>query len=271
MPELPEVETIKNGIANHLKGQIIKSVLVRKKQLRWQIPDKLTTILPKQSIIDIKRRGKYLLFECDKGHILIHLGMSGNLRVMPSDTELKKHDHVDIIFTNGLCLRYNDPRRFGCILWTEAPILEHKLLVNQGPEPLEENFNGKYLYARAKKRRVVIKNFIMDSHVVVGVGNIYANEALFAARIHPERAAGKITLAEYKRLATIIKKTLKTAIKMGGTTLRDFTDSAGNPGYFKQALQVYGKDGEICGQCGTIIHVKKIGQRATYYCPICQR
>ncbi|MBE9561391.1 MAG: bifunctional DNA-formamidopyrimidine glycosylase/DNA-(apurinic or apyrimidinic site) lyase, partial [Proteobacteria bacterium] len=251
MPELPEVETIKRGIATCLEGQIIKSVIVRKKQLRWQVPDKLNSILSKQAIISIKRRGKYLLFECNKGHILIHLGMSGNLQVLSANTELKKHDHVDIIFTDDLCLRYNDPRRFGCILWTEAPILEHKLLANLGPEPLEKDFNGKYLYDRAKNRRVVVKNFIMDSHVVVGVGNIYANEALFTARIHPERVVSKITLAEYKRLADIIKKTLKVAIKMGGTTLRDFTDSNGNPGYFKQALQVYGRNGEICSQCGT--------------------
>ncbi len=271
MPELPEVETIKRGIASNLEGETIKSVIVRNKKLRWPIPDILSTILPNQSIISVQRRGKYLLCECTKGHILIHLGMSGNLQIMPHDTELKKHDHVDIIFTNGLCLRYNDPRRFGCILWTEEPILEHKLLANLGPEPLAETFNGKYLYDRAKKRRVVVKNFIMDSHVVVGVGNIYANEALFAARIHPERAVNKISLVEYKRLAEVIKRILQVAIKMGGTTLRDFTDSSGKPGYFKQVLQVYGKAGKICEQCGTIIHTKKIGQRATYYCPICQR
>ncbi len=271
MPELPEVETIKRGIANSLEGEIIKSVLVRNKQLRWPVPDLLTTILPKQSIINIHRRGKYLLCECTKGYILIHLGMSGNLQVLPSKTELKKHDHVDIIFTNGLCLRYNDPRRFGCILWTEAPILEHKLLAKLGPEPLEKDFTGKYLYDRAKNRRVAVKNFIMDSNIVVGVGNIYANEALFFARIHPERSVGKISLVEYKRLTKVIKQVLQVAIKMGGTTLRDFTDSSGKPGYFKQKLLVYGKAGEICSQCGTIIHTKKIGQRATYYCPICQR
>ncbi len=271
MPELPEVETIKRGIATSLEGQTIKSVLVRKKQLRWPIPDILSSILPKQSIISIRRRGKYLLCECTKGHILIHLGMSGNLQVLPPETELKKHDHVDIVFTNGLCLRYNDPRRFGCILWTEAPILEHKLLTKLGPEPLEEEFTGKYLYDRAKNRRVLIKNFIMDSNVVVGVGNIYANEALFFARIHPERVVSKISLVEYKRLAKIIKLVLQVAIKKGGTTLRNFTDSSGKPGYFKQELKVYGKTGEICSQCGTIIHSKKIGQRATYYCPICQR
>ncbi|MDM8568513.1 bifunctional DNA-formamidopyrimidine glycosylase/DNA-(apurinic or apyrimidinic site) lyase [Thiotrichales bacterium HSG1] len=271
MPELPEVETIKRGIASHLEGQIIKSVLVRETRLRWQVTDKINIILPKQTVISVKRRAKYLLFECDKGHILIHLGMSGNLQILPSNTELKKHDHVDIIFSNGQCLRYNDPRRFGCILWTEAPVFEHKLLANLGPEPLEKTFNGKYLYDRAKKRQVAIKNFIMDSKIVVGVGNIYANEALFTARISPERAAGKVSLNEYKRLADIIKKTLQVAIKMGGTTLRNFTDSAGNPGYFKQTLQIYGKGGEICSQCGTIIHTKKIGQRMTYYCPICQR
>ncbi|MFK5969409.1 MAG: bifunctional DNA-formamidopyrimidine glycosylase/DNA-(apurinic or apyrimidinic site) lyase [Candidatus Marithrix sp.] len=271
MPELPEVETIKRGIVASLEGQTIKSVLVRNKRLRWPIPDLLTTILPKQSIINISRRGKYLLCECTKGYILIHLGMSGNLQILPYKTELKKHDHVDIIFTNGLCLRYNDPRRFGCILWTEAPILEHKLLVKLGPEPLEKDFTGKYLYDRARNRRVAVKNFIMDSNVVVGVGNIYANEALFFARIHPERAVGKISLVEYKRLTKVIKQVLQVAIKMGGTTLRDFTDSSGKPGYFKQELLVYGKAGEICSQCGTIIHTKKIGQRATYYCPICQR
>jgi formamidopyrimidine-DNA glycosylase len=280
MPELPEVEITRRGIAAHLEGQIIQTVIVREKRLRWQISDCLTTVLPGQQIQHIHRRGKYLLLECNQGHILIHLGMSGSLLICPSNTPLKKHDHLDIVFTNDYCLRYHDPRRFGCVLWTNEPILNHPLLVNLGPEPLETTFTGElgeqgelgeHLHRHAQGRRMAVKNYIMNSHIVVGVGNIYANEALFLAGIHPASAAGSISLEHYQRLADIIQKILKAAIDMGGTTLRDFTDSAGNPGYFKQSLRVYGRAGLACVQCGNTVQHQKIGQRATYYCPVCQR
>jgi len=270
MPELPEVETIRRGIATHLEGQIIKTVIVREKRLRWQIPSSLATVLPGQQVQYIQRRGKYLLLECTAGHVLIHLGMSGNLQVLPSYTPLKKHDHLDIIFTEELCLRYNDPRRFGCVLWTTEPIFNHPLLIGLGPEPLETSFTGELLHRKAQGRRVTIKNYIMNSHTVVGVGNIYANEALFLAGIHPACAAGSISLKRYQHLADIIKRVLTAAIEKGGTTLRDFTNSAGNPGYFKQSLQVYGRAGEACMQCGQTILKTTIGQRATFYCSKCQ-
>lgn len=270
MPELPEVETIRRGIAQHLEGKIIQTVVVREKRLRWEIPDNLSTVLPNQQIQHIHRRGKYLLIKCNQGHILIHFGMSGSLRVLPSDTPLKKHDHIDIVFTDSLCLRYHDPRRFGCILWTTEPILNHHLLINLGPEPLEAAFTGEHLHQNAQRRRIAVKNFIMNTHTVVGVGNIYANEALFLAGIHPANAAGSISLVRYQRLADTIKQILKAAIEMGGTTLRDFTDSTGNPGYFKQSLRVYGRAGLACMQCESTVQHQKIGQRATYFCPVCQ-
>jgi formamidopyrimidine-DNA glycosylase len=270
MPELPEVETTRRGIATYAVGKKIKAAIVREKRLRWAVPDILTTVLPDQQIQQIHRRGKYLLLECSNGYLLIHLGMSGSLRILPFDTPLKKHDHIDIVFTDDFCLRYHDPRRFGCMLWTSEPIFDHPLLVNLGPEPLSATFTGKYLYHHAKKRRIVVKNYIMDSHIVVGVGNIYANEALFLAGIHPTCVAGSISLKRYQRLAKTIKEVLNKAIEMGGTTLRDFSDSAGKPGYFKQSLCVYGRVGLACVQCGNTIMIDKIGQRATYYCPVCQ-
>ena len=270
MPELPEVETTRRGIIAPLTNQIIKTVIVREKRLRWTIPENLTTVLPGQQIQQVHRRGKYLLLQCTQGHLLIHLGMSGHLRILPFDTPLKKHDHIDVVLTNDLCLRYHDPRRFGCVLWTGDAILSHPLLVNLGPEPLETGFTGEYLYQKAQGRRIAVKNYIMDSHIVVGVGNIYANEALFLAGIHPARSIGQIDLIHYQSLAEKIKQVLSTAIEKGGTTLRDFTDSAGNPGYFKTSLQVYGRAGLACVQCQNTIQQQKIGQRATYYCPVCQ-
>lgn len=271
MPELPEVETTRRGIATQIKGQTIKTVIVREKRLRWEVPDTLSTILPNQQVQQIHRRGKYLLIECNQGHLIIHLGMSGNLRVLPADTPIKKHDHVDIVFTNDICLRYHDPRRFGCILWTSEPVINHRLLVNLGIEPLETELMGEYLYKHAQGRRMAVKQYIMNAQIIVGVGNIYANEALFSVGIHPKQAAGKLKLEDYQRLADKIQQILNQAIKMGGTTLRDFTDSSGNPGYFSQKLQVYGRAGLACVQCGNTIEQQKIGQRATYYCPVCQR
>ena len=271
MPELPEVETTLRGITPHIVGKKIKTVIVRENRLRLQIPDIIKTILPHQRIQQVQRRGKYLLIKCSKGYLLIHLGMSGSLWVLSSDTPVKKHDHLEIRFSEDFCLRYNDPRRFGCVLWTSEPILNHPLLINLGPEPLETTFTGKYLHQNAKGRRIAIKNYLMDSHIVVGVGNIYANEVLFLTGIHPALAAGKISLKRYQCLAKTIKKVLNAAIEMGGTTLRDFTNGTGRPGYFQQSLQVYGRAGLACMQCESTIQKQIIGQRATYYCPICQR
>lgn len=270
MPELPEIETIKRGISPHLKNQVIKEVIVRENRLRWSVPTTLPTDLRGQQIKQIQRRGKYLLFNCTEGNLLIHLGMSGNLRLLPVETTLKKHDHVDIILMNNTCLRYHDPRRFGCILWTKEPILSHPLLRHLGVEPLEENFTGEYLYQQAQHKKSPIKSFIMNNKFVVGVGNIYANEALFIAGIHPMTPIGTINLVSYEKLVASIQHVLRTAIAMGGTTLRDFTDSEGKPGYFKQVLQVYARQGEKCLQCGQLIELQKIGQRASYFCPNCQ-
>lgn len=270
MPELPEVETIRRSIALPLQGQIIKAVIVREPRLRWSVPNTLATDLLGQSIQDIQRRGKYLLFQCEQGHLLIHLGMSGNLRLLPAKTPAKKHDHLDIVFHHELCLRYHDPRRFGCVLWTSDPVSQHPLLMNLGLEPLEQDFTGDYLYRLAQQRKVPIKTYIMNSRIVVGVGNIYANESLFLAGIHPTKPSGQINLERYQCLAKSIQQVLSKAIESGGTTLRDFMDSAGNPGYFKPLLQIYGRTGQPCNQCGNPIQQQQLAQRVTYYCSTCQ-
>jgi formamidopyrimidine-DNA glycosylase len=271
MPELPEVETTRRGIVKQTKEQVITKVIIREKRLRWPIPDDLSSILPGQQIEDVNRRGKYLLLKCTSGYIIIHLGMSGHLRVLDSNTAVKKHDHVDIVLSNGLCLRYHDPRRFGCVLWTSDAIFNHPLLVKLGPEPLEVEFTGEYLYSNAQKRRMAVKNYIMNAHVVVGVGNIYANEALFLAGIHPACSANEVNLKRYQNLVQIIKQVLQAAIEKGGTTLRDFVNTSGNPGYFQQSLLVYARAGEPCVKCGEKLLMEKIGQRATYYCYHCQQ
>lgn len=270
MPELPEVETTRRGIEPHLSGQTILKVIVRDHRLRWPVEKALETRLPGQRVISITRRGKYLLLNTAAGTLMIHLGMSGSLRILPCDTTALKHDHVDIVFGERQCLRLRDPRRFGAVLWTTADPFQHELLKNLGPEPLSEEFNDGYLYAVSRKRKVAIKQFIMDSHIVVGVGNIYANEALFMAGIRPSVAAGRISKPRCGKLAEAIKTVLSKAIQQGGTTLRDFTASDGNPGYFQQQLNVYGRGGEPCTQCGTVIKSVQQGQRATYYCPHCQ-
>ncbi len=270
MPELPEIETIRRGIAPYLQELSFKTVLVRETRLRWPVPTELGTHLTGQTIKNIQRRGKYLLFECSQGYLLIHLGMSGSLRLLSPNEPLKKHDHVDFIFTDSLCLRYHDPRRFGCILWTTEPIAAHPLLAKLGIEPLSDHFNGHYLYQIAQQRQCKIKPFIMNHLIVVGVGNIYANEALFSAKIHPSRSVATINIQEYQNLAISIQKILTMAIAQGGTTLRDFADSKGRPGYFSQLLQVYGRAGQPCYQCGTPIKQYRLGQRTSYYCPICQ-
>ncbi|WP_353571537.1 bifunctional DNA-formamidopyrimidine glycosylase/DNA-(apurinic or apyrimidinic site) lyase [Candidatus Albibeggiatoa sp. nov. BB20] len=270
MPELPEVETTKRGILHNLQSKTVSKVIIRQTRLRWPVPEHLPETLSQQSIKTIQRRGKYLLFEFPHGHLISHLGMSGSFRVLPADTPIKKHEHIDLIFQDNLCLRYHDPRRFGCLLWTDQPIEQHKLIAVLGVEPLEADLTGEYLYQKSRAKRVAVKNFIMDSHIVVGVGNIYANEALFLANIHPTIPAQKVSLEQYEQLVKHIKQVLTTAIQQGGTTLRDFTNTDGQAGYFQQILHVYGKAGKPCS-CGQAqIEKIVIGQRASYFCPACQ-
>lgn len=271
MPELPEVETTCRGIAPHIQGQAVEGVTVRNSKLRWPVPRGLNKTLSGQSLITVGRRGKYLLLNFPQGTLIMHLGMSGSLQIVTSDTPVRKHDHVDIAFTNGNILRLHDPRRFGSIHWTTAEPLQHDLLSQLGPEPLDTAFNADDLWQHARKRKVAIKQFIMDSHVVVGVGNIYASESLFRAGIHPKRAAGKVSRERYEALVKAIKTVIRAAIKQGGTTLRDFTGGDGKPGYFKQKLNVYGRQGEPCNNCGKPVSHCVMGQRATYYCTQCQK
>jgi len=271
MPELPEVETTRLGISPHVLGQRVSRVVVRNPQLRWPIPEGLEKNLVGSLLISLERRAKYLLFGSERGTLLVHLGMSGSLCVVGIKDPAKKHDHVDICFESGAILRYHDPRRFGAIVWTDEPVEEHTLLKRLGPEPLSNSFEGDLLYERSRGCKRVVKSFIMDSHIVVGVGNIYANEALFAAGIRPNKAAGKISKVAYRRLAKQIKKVLAHSIKQGGTTLRDFVGSDGNPGYFAQSLLVYGRAGCPCKNCGRPLKEMKIGQRATVYCRFCQK
>ncbi|RUO74837.1 bifunctional DNA-formamidopyrimidine glycosylase/DNA-(apurinic or apyrimidinic site) lyase [Pseudidiomarina sediminum] len=271
MPELPEVEVSRMGIAPHLEGQQIKAVVVREPRLRWPIPEQVMQ-LEGALIHQVERRAKYLILHTDKGFLILHLGMSGALRVVASDSLVVKHDHFELQLTNGQCLRLNDPRRFGCVLFSaQHPGVEHPLLRALGPEPLTEAFTASYLHQQAQGKTQAIKTFLMDNHVVVGVGNIYANEALFKAGIHPKRAAGKVSLARYQRLVPIIKETLSAAIAQGGTTLQDFTQADGQPGYFKQHLNVYGRGGRPCMVCKTELTEIRLGQRSTVYCKQCQR
>ena len=271
MPELPEVETVRRGIAPHLTGQTVIQVIVRQPRLRWPTPEALAVLLPGQVIRRVERRAKYLLLRTDAGTALFHLGMTGRLRILPTATPLQKHDHVDVLLADGHCLRFNDSRRFGAVLWTVEPPEQHPLLRTLGPEPFDPAFSGGYLQQRAQGRTLAAKAFIMDNHIVVGVGNIYANESLFAAGISPLRPAGQITLVEYDRLAAAIRTILDEAIRQGGTTLRDFVGGDGEPGYFQQALRVYNRRALPCAVCGEPIQRCRIGQRATYYCPRCQR
>ena len=270
MPELPEVETTRRGVQPYSRGSRVVSVVVRDPRLRWPVPAALAQRLVGQTILEVERRAKYLLFRTAGGTLLIHLGMSGSLRVMdPAEAPLR-HDHLDIVFDSGHCLRYNDPRRFGCCLWL-APDEAHPLLSHLGPEPLSEAFDGKLLYQLSRGRKTPVKNFIMDGKVVVGVGNIYANEALFLAGIRPDRAAGRISLARYERLAHFIKQVLTSAIEQGGTTLRDFVGGDGKPGYFAQQLFVYGRGGQPCKACDTPLRELRLSQRISVYCVTCQR
>ncbi len=269
MPELPEVETTRRGISPWLTGQTITGVIVRRATLRWPLPD-LATLLPGRTVQQITRRAKYLLLRCDdSGTLLIHLGMSGSLRVLPIETPPQPHDHLDIRFGTR-CLRLRDPRRFGAVLWTDAPPDQHPLLQHLGPEPLSPAFHADYLYACTRQRRAAIKTVLMDGKVVVGVGNIYATEALYAAGIRPDRAACRIARTRLDRLVDAVQQILGAAIQQGGTTLRDFQQEDGKPGYFRHQLQVYGRADEPCYHCETRLRMQRIGQRSSVYCPHCQ-
>lgn len=270
MPELPEVETIMCGLKPHVEGAVIQDVVVRHPRLRWPIPPTLKMDLNQQQISSISRRGKYLLITVKTGTLIIHLGMSGRLCMTTNFIEPRRHDHVDIVFSDQKVLRYHDPRRFGAVLWTEFDPYQHSLLLTLGVEPLEANFTPEYLKQRAIGRRVAVKSFIMDSHVVVGVGNIYAAESLFLAKIHPSTPAGLLNHQQWERLVDAIQHVLQSAIYQGGTTLRDFVNSEGKPGYFAQKLTVYGRAGLPCLQCQTVLKSFKLGQRSTVFCECCQ-
>lgn len=270
MPELPEVETACRGIAPHLVGQRIAGVTLRERRLRWPVPATLAKHLPGQVVRSVKRRGKYILIGTDAGTVLLHLGMSGSVRIVACRTPPQKFDHVDLALANGQCLRLRDPRRFGSLLWTSSDPLRHKLLKNLGPEPLGPDFSGAYLYQAARGRKLAARDFLMNTRVLAGVGNIYANEALFLSGIRPNRAAGKVSRERYDRLAQAIRDTLEKAIQAGGTTLRDFQNADGLPGYFQQTLNVYGRKGEPCPVCRAPIRGIRLGQRSAFFCPRCQ-
>lgn len=270
MPELPEVETTRRGIAGAVTGQTITNVLIRDRRLRWRIPAGFEARVAGQRIVAVERRAKYLLLRTEGGTLLIHLGMSGSLRVLDGAPPARLHDHVELGLDNGMLLRFNDPRRFGSFHFVTGDVGEHPLLASLGPEPLAEDFNGELLFRRSRRRRVAVKQFIMDSHVVVGVGNIYASEALFRAGIRPGRAAGRLTRDDCRRLAEAIRTVLASAIDSGGTTLRDYVNADGLPGYFRQRLFVYERGEEPCRRCATAIRSRVQGGRATYWCPRCQ-
>ncbi|MES2353565.1 MAG: bifunctional DNA-formamidopyrimidine glycosylase/DNA-(apurinic or apyrimidinic site) lyase [Pseudomonadota bacterium] len=271
MPELPEVEITRRGLAPHIVGQRIDSVVIRDRRLRWPISADMEKQLTGKIIGGTSRRGKYLLLDCEAGWLILHLGMSGNLRIIPSNTPAKKHDHIDILLGNNTAIRFSDPRRFGAMLWTDEAPETHRLLIGLGLEPLSETLSAHWLYTSTRGTRVAIKSWLMDAKRITGIGNIYANEALFRAGIRPTRPAGQISLQRLERLASAIKDTLSRAIEAGGSTLRDFCDANGNPGYFQQEYFVYGRAIKPCLICETPIKLIRQNGRATYYCATCQR
>ena len=268
MPELPEVETTLRGITPYLKKNRIRKILVHQAQLRWPVPDSLAQA-KNLHVSHLARRGKYIIVTTNAGSIIIHLGMSGSLRIVDQPFETRKHDHVIFVLPDNKSLVYHDPRRFGSILWSDAPC-DHPLLNKLGPEPLSDSFNGELLFNLSRNKKVAVKNFIMNGQIVVGVGNIYANEALYRSGIRPGKAAGRVSRSSFEQLADNIKTVLADAIEMGGTTLKDFVNSKGEPGYFQQTLNVYGRDGKPCHKCATMIKHRTIGQRSTFYCAQCQ-
>jgi formamidopyrimidine-DNA glycosylase len=270
VPELPEVETTRRGIRTAMRGRRIVRFELRDHRLRWPVAPALARELPGQRVRDVGRRAKYLLIELERGTLIAHLGMSGSLRVVSAGTPWLKHDHYELELDSGRCLRFNDSRRFGSLHWVTGDPLAHPLLANLGPEPLDRGFDGACLATRARGRRVAVKQFLLDQHTVVGVGNIYASEALFRAGIHPRRAAGRVSRARYDRLAGSVREVLEDAIRQGGTTLRDYVSADGTPGYFRQKLFVYERAGQTCRRCGATIRKLAQGQRSTYFCPHCQ-
>lgn len=274
MPELPEVETTKRGISPHILNHRVSSITVRQRSLRWPVPENIAQQLTEKLVTAIERRAKYLLlyFEHDQQQaLLIHLGMSGSLRIAKPGDAILKHDHVDICFENGLILRYSDPRRFGCILWLDTAPLEHKLLNHLGPEPLSDEFCADYLWQKSRGKSVAVKQFVMDQKIVTGIGNIYATEALFTAGIHPNKAAGKVAKTKYKLFVDEAKHILARSITQGGTTLRDFVGGDGKPGYFAQQLLVYGRKGEPCPNCATTLQEIRLSNRSSVFCRRCQK
>lgn len=270
MPELPEVETVKCGLKPHIENKTIQDVTIRHFQLRWPIPADLKKQLTGQQVSTITRRGKYLVIHVTSGTLIIHLGMSGSLRVITQNLAPTRHDHVDIILSDETIIRYNDPRRFGAILWTTQDPFTHPLLYAIGIEPLDEHFTGHYLQQKALKRHAPIKSFLMNSKMVAGIGNIYAAEALFLAKIHPMTPANALTSKECDNLVHAIKQILQNAIESGGTTLKDFVNSEGKPGYFSQNLNVYGRAKLLCKVCGNVLESFQLGQRSTVFCGFCQ-
>lgn len=271
MPELPEVETTRRGLQPHLEGQRIETVIVRNRSLRWPIPRDLSKRVSGRVIRSVGRRGKYLLIDCEAGWIIVHLGMSGSLRVVQASEPPGKHDHFDLVLASGMAARLTDPRRFGAVLWEARDPGMHPLLARLAPEPLDAAFTAAWLYDHTRGRSAAIKSVVMDSHIVVGVGNIYASESLFRAGIHPALAAGRVSMLRCEKLVTAIRETLSAAIKAGGSSLRDYVGAEGNPGYFQQSYFVYGRGGESCRVCGTPVKTLKQGQRSTFFCAVCQR
>jgi formamidopyrimidine-DNA glycosylase len=269
MPELPEVEVTRRGIAPQLAGRVISAVAVREPRLRWPVPKEVHA-LAGRTVAAVRRRGKYLLLDCGDGHLIVHLGMSGSLRVLPPDAPAQKHDHFDLVLGDRL-LRLRDPRRFGAVLWTSADVDSHPLLAHLGIEPLTRALHPARLHAITRRHRAPIKQFLMDGRRIVGVGNIYASESLFRARISPRRPAQRLTLADCGRLSREIKRTLQEAIRAGGSSLRDFVGADGSAGYFQQRYWVYERAGQKCRRCGSVIRKITQGQRSTYFCPTCQR
>lgn len=275
MPELPEVETTRRGLAPIVVGQQISDIVIRNRHLRWPIPAELARLTRARTVQTLSRRGKYLLWDVDAasggGHLLTHLGMSGSLTVHKSRSAPGPHDHVDIALSSGAIVRYHDPRRFGAMLWISGPLVQHPLLDKLGPEPLTPDFDGAHLFRTSRGKSTSIKSFIMDAHIVVGVGNIYASEALFLAGIHPATPAGRVSRVRHERLAAAIRTVLAEAIQRGGSSLRDYVQADGATGYFQLDVRVYGREGEACRQCSHPIRAIKQGQRTTYYCVRCQR
>ena len=271
MPELPEVETTRLGLLPQVQGQRISKVIVRDRRLRWPVPIDFARQLKGRTVQDISRRGKYLLWDCETGYMLSHLGMSGSLRALPASAPAEKHDHIDIAFDNGMAIRYTDPRRFGAMLWIPGGTPTHPLLDPLGPEPLSPEFNAVHLFQASRGRSVSIKEFIMNGHIVVGVGNIYASEALFLAGVHPRRMAGKTSLARYEKIVTAIRQTLAKAIRAGGSSLRNYVQADGEQGYFQVNASVYDREGQACRACKTPVQAIRQGQRSSYFCPRCQK